>query len=218
MNSVYLYISRSKVNSLYRSAKRGQSIKGLGLKLKGPFVEADASIEFDTDLYRMLKYVRKHLDNSKEVSPFHTLGSSSVPVVSFFGSAAIVVYAETLCLALAEGATALLLAGSAGNMVGAQHLPSTSTRTFLSASINPIGALKAAFEGASESQSLSKDLSFSWQALRRDAGVGSAVLRNVQGLAIFVGSYPANKAQIRRAGAINVTNIVVASPIYVEQV
>lgn len=220
MSSVYLYISRNKVNNLYRSAKRGQTITGLGLKLKGPFVEASASLKFDADLYRMLKYVKKHLSNSDEVPSFQSIGDSSVPIISFSGPAAMTVSETTFSLALAGDATALLLAGTTGNMVGAQQLPPTDAGggSFLSASINPVGALRAVLDGAGDSQSLSRDLSFGWQALRRDAGTGNAILRNVQGFAIFAGSYPANKAQIRRAGTGNITNIVVASPIYVEQV
>lgn len=221
MNGVYLYISKSKVDNLYRSAKRGQPLRSLGLKLKGPFVEADANLQFDAaGLYRMLSSVKKRLSEGEEVPPYHSLGETSVPIVSFSGPAAMAVHGDTFSLALSEDTTALLLAGSTSNMVGAPPVPAAdaSERTYMSASLNPVGALRAALDGAGESQTLSRELSFGWQALRRDAGIGSAILRNVRGFAIFAGSYPANKAQLRRAGAGNVTSIVVASPIYVEQI
>jgi hypothetical protein len=217
---LYLYISKSKVDNIYSSLRRGHPMKSLGLKLKAPFVEADANLAFDSDLYKKLRYLRRRLDNDASVLPFHTLGEVSVSLVSFSGSAAIAVDEGAFWLALAEEATALLLVGSAANMIGGQQLTSTDPNrgSIFSASLDPVGAMMAAFEGTVEPKSLAEGLSFGWQRLRRQSGAGGAVLRRVHGLAVFAGSYPANRAQMRRAGGGNVASVVVASPIYVEQV
>ena len=220
MNGVYIYISQAKVTNLYHTMRRRKSAANLALRLKIPWVEAEVTSAHDpnSEIYRMLRQVRKQLEDDASTMPYQDLGKDPVPVIEFAGQAAMGIAEGTFWLALGDGNVALLLAGSAANLISGSAATSAIPERddIISASIDPVGASLQAVEGI-HSASASDGLSFKWQQLQRNHDRQKTVLRRIQGYAIFGAVYPTNRTQLRRVGAADTKRIVVASPIYVEQ-
>ena len=221
MSGVYIYISKTKVSNLYNATRGGKSMGNLAVRLKAPWVEAEVTATHNPghEVYRMLQKIRKRLEVDPSIILYQDLEEDPVSVIKFAGQAAIGIADGTFWLALAEGNTALLLAGSAANLISGVAATSAipERSDIASASDDPVGASLRSLEGI-RSESVSSGLSFRWQQLHRNYDRRKAVLRHVQGYSIFGGVYPANRTQLRRVGAADIKRIAVASPIYVEQI
>ena len=210
---MYWYVSRTKVEALAQ-AKRGRGpLRSVGLKIKAPvLLEASAELAFDEDLRRDLQRVRKRLDRDPDVRAFDALDDDPGPVFSFQGRAARALAEDAYLLALASGATALILVGSRWHVLGEVRdvpgIPGSSMG-------DPVGAVVGAFANPEPGSDLLSGLSYAWQAVMRQ-GIPGAVVPKIHGLALFGGSFPVDRRHTRRADG-NVTRLVVGSPIYVEQ-
>jgi hypothetical protein len=118
-----------------------------------------------------------------------------------------------------QGTRGLLLEGSAASAIGS---PVKSDGTF-SPSADPVAAIKSAFNIDDPSansfggtnMSLSSSLSYAWQTLMEEASEGT--LPKVTGLGLFARGVKADRAQVRRIGKDYITELVIGSPIFVQQ-
>lgn len=212
---IFLYASPSKIDALRPRGWWTQFGK-LTVKVKAPVVEAGVDFTQHPSEYRRLRRLQRSLDKDRNVVPFDADQEAYSSVVSFEGAATLTLESGAVWLALERGRTALLLGGSARNVIGsakdapaAEFSPSIATIQVASQAVATTGE---------EQQSLPASLSYMWQQVRRQGLRGSASLRNVRGHALFVAAYVPVKAQIRRGTRSDIDRLVIASPIYVQQV
>ena len=78
--------------------------------------------------------------------------------------------------------------------------------------MNPIAAVKAVAEGK---QPLVSALTYAWREVMKDAISNNASLPKIEGLAVFAGLFPVDKADFKDVKGANIDRIVLGSPIYV---
>jgi hypothetical protein len=207
MTGFYLYASKSKVDVLESTLTRPNPVRSIGLKITTPFVEASADLQTDKTFQRSLAKVRKKLLD-QQIPPFEDETPEPGPIMSFSGHASLGIVGEAVLVALTAGHSALLLVGSAQNLTGAAAVPNTGMTPI---SMVPGSAIPNE-AGLSENRAISNQ----WQQLWRKSPSGAKI--RVVGFALFSGVYGATLVEMRRAGHREVTRIVLASPIYIEQV
>lgn len=206
----FWYISADKVNML---AGPSSVWRTLSLKVKWKFLEVETTANFDADLLRRLGKVRDRLENDNEVVAFENLGSGREGAIfSFSGEASRTFTEEAFWVATDRANSALLLVGAPGNATGVKN----DDKTFISPSMNPLGALKAVVEGGGF-DNIGSSLSYAWHEVMRAGQDKGSRLPMVDGLAVFAGLFKADKAQMRRVGKGGIETIVLGSPIYVRQ-
>jgi hypothetical protein len=211
----YWYISKAKLD-LLKEAKPG-FLFGVAVKLefKLPFVGGSLTGTQTYGLMKELKRVTKSLEADHTIKNFEELTDAEAPVfVRFEGEAMRRVDGAAFWLAMERDETALLLAGSAGYAIG-QHAKSDGG---LSASVDPVRAIMAAFRKDARSGNLSGSLSMAWREILRDVSSSGGTLPRVEGLAVFARSVVADHETVRRAGRPRIKRIVVGTPLYVRQV
>jgi hypothetical protein len=57
-----------------------------------------------------------------------------------------------------------------------------------------------------------------WQHVFASGGGGAGILPRVEGVALFAGSFKTDPLQIERAGCARLSNLVLGSPIYIQQI
>src|SRR5713226_6313649 len=144
---VYWYISKAKLDLLKESAPSffdGVSVK-LGFKL--PFVSGSLSGTDHSTLIKDLERVVAKLEADGHLKNYADLGPDEAPVMIRFGGPA-VRQADEDCFWVASesGKVALLLAGSSAYAIGSRG---GETTAHISPSVDPVGAVKAAFENLS---------------------------------------------------------------------
>lgn len=217
---IYWYISKAKLDLLKDQSPGFLSGITAQLSFKLPFVSGSVSGTDQPRLVKDLQRVIKRLKADCEIKPYGELGETESPIVmAFEGNAARQISSDVFWLAMEQGDTGLLLAGSAGFAIGASVKPDRA----LSPSADPVGAVKAAFMNDDELNSstgarmpLSSSLSYAWQGLMSESLEGS--LPRVSGLAIFARTVRSEKSQVHRIGKDSIRRIVVGTPIYVQQV
>jgi hypothetical protein len=211
---VYLYISSSKIRTLKR--KSGPlHLTELSLVLKPMWLEVGAKVAFDSTLERDLRQVEMRLTESQDVKPFELLTDSETPLFfSFRGESGRLIddTKGSFWLAIQKQQSALLLAGSAGNLVGNSNVE----RKSVSPSVDPLGAVTRAFGGGDPSEmdvplDMSTRLLYAWQDVMSTVE-GMQRPPSVEGLAIFAGIYPVSSATLAPS------RVIVGSPIFVRQV
>jgi hypothetical protein len=211
----YWYISKAKLD-LLKEARPG-FLSGVAAKLefKLPFVGGSLSGTQTYGLVKDLKRVIKSLEAEHTVRPFEELLDGEAPVfVRFEGAAMRRVEGAAFWLAMERDESALLLAGSAGYAIGQ---PAKSDGG-LSASVDPVRAIMAAFREDPRTGNLSDSLSMAWREILRDAPSSGGTLPRVEGLAVFARSVAADHETMRRAGRPRIKRIVVGTPLYVRQI
>ncbi len=156
---------------------------------------------------------------AEDVAPldFECLGAQEdvlPPFFYFHTPAARLVNEQQFWVAGHVDGVALVLVGAARHATGTF----TSTRG-LSPSIDP---LRAITEKAEEvSQPIRADLrgacAYAWQAIMRTNGQSGIQLPAVTGIAVTVAVVDAHRQQIRRAGIDGIRQVVVGTPLFVEQ-
>lgn len=125
-----------------------------------------------------LQRVVKCLKADYEIKSLADLDDTESPIVmAFEGNAARQISEDVFWLAIEQGNSGLLLAGSAGFAIGASAKP----EHVLSPSADPVGAVKAAFKQNGElpdslggvRMPLSGSLSYAWRTLMADSLEGS---------------------------------------------
>lgn len=207
MTGFYIYASKSKVDVLESSLARDNPFKGLGLKITTPMVEVSADLKSDKSFQKSLAKVRKKL-MGQDIRPFDDESAPPGPIMSFTGEVGLTVSQGAMLGALAAGKTALLLVGSARNLTGAADVPDAGLAPV---SMVPVSAIPNE-DGLSDNRAISNR----WQQVWRKAPAGTKV--RVTGFALFSGAYAASRAEMRRAGHPEVTRLILASPVYVEQI
>jgi hypothetical protein len=215
--NIYWYISKAKLDLLKDQSSGFLSGITGELSLKLPFVSGSLSGTGQSRLVKDLQRIIKRLKADCMIKSFADLGDTESPIVmAFAGNAARQISEDVFWLAIEQGESGLLLAGSAGFAIGASSKP----EHYLSPSADPVGAVKAAFKKDEELDSLgtlnvplSTSLSYAWRTLMLGSSEGS--LPRVSGLAIFARTVKSDKSQV---GKSNVQRIVVGTPIYVQQV
>lgn len=219
--NIYWYISKAKLDLLKDQSPGFLPGITAQLSFKLPFVSGSLSGTEPSRLVEDLQRVIKRLKADHEIKSFADLDDTASPIVmAFDGNAARQISDDVFWLAMEQGDSGLLLAGSAAFAIGAAAKP----EHFLSPSADPVGAVKAAFQKDDEQPNvlggvglpLSARLSYAWQELMSESLEGA--LPRVSGLAIFARTVKAEKAQARQIGKGNIERIVVGTPIYVEQI
>jgi len=217
--NIYWYVSKAKLDLLAEQSPgffTGVKAKlGFKLGLLSGSLEGTQPARTIDDLQRVIKKLRSQND----IKDFSELTESDAPVlISFDGPATRQINDKVFWLSMESGSRGLLLAGSPASAIGS---PTVSGATF-SPSADPVSAIKSAFSGddsqigfGGTQMSLSVSLSYAWRSLMDDAASGT--LPNAKGIAIFARSIKADRAQMRVIGKASVTELVIGSPIYVEQ-
>jgi hypothetical protein len=208
MTGFYIYASKAKVDVLESALSRGNPLKSIRLKIATPVVEVAAELQADKNFQKSLAKVKKKLQEQR-FRPFEDESTGlGPPIISFAGPASLAISGEAVQVALAAGNTALLLIGSAQNLTGAVSVPGTKATAI---SMVPTSGIPNE-AGLTENHAIS----FAWQQLWRKSPDGTKI--NVAGFALFSGAYGATMVEMRRAGHRELTRVVLASPVYIEQV
>jgi len=218
--NLYWYVSKAKLDLLAQQAPgffTGVKAKiGFKLPLLSGSLEGTEPARTAEDLERVVKRLRSQND----ILPFSDLVESDSPtLISFEGTAVRQISDGVFWLAMEQGTRGLLLAGSGASAIGS---PVKSDRTF-SPSADPVAAIKAAFNITDLSsssfgvtgRSLFGNLSYAWRTLMADASEGT--LPNATGLALFARGVKADRAQMRQIKRDYITDLIIGSPIFVQQ-
>jgi hypothetical protein len=221
MTGIYWYVSRTKVDALaqaYGSSPGFRWLKNVSFKLKIPFAEAGAALNLDKSLYQNVERIAGNLMAAPETASFpHLSEDRPTPFFSFAGPAHRTVDAGAYWVALFDGTTALLLAGSVSNAIGA---PSKDSQDAISPSVDPIGAVQKAFahdRSTEESESVSRRCNYIWQSIVEPVRANWQALPRVDGIAVFGGVFPVDMAQFGDGGFAMINKIVIGSPVYIRQ-
>lgn len=218
---MYWYVSEEKIHLIGQQDRSWNFWpKHLTLKLKEPFSGAEVQMEQNraSSVADDFKRVRRRLEK-QNLQTYETVASGVVPLLCLFdGPAARIVDSHGFWCSLASQTTALLLVGSESNAIGG----STRSDSSISPSSDPVSAIKAAFRGNDESNygsgmTMPRRLSYAWQVVWK-ASRDALSKPNVVGVAVVAGLYAANKAEMRRANMRGINKLVIASPVYVQQV
>ena len=217
--NIYWYVSKAKLELLAEQAPGFLTgIKaqlGFKLGLLSGSLEGTEPARTVEDLQRVIKKLRSQND----IKDFSQLAEGEAPVlISFDGPAVRQINNKVFWLSMESGSRGLLLAGSPASAIGS---PVASDSAF-SPSADPVSAIRSAFSDNSTQigfggtqMPLSSSLSYAWRTLMADAASGT--LPRARGLALFARSIKADRPQMRVIGKGAVTELVIGSPIYVEQ-
>ncbi|NIP26548.1 MAG: hypothetical protein GWN67_19230 [Phycisphaerae bacterium] len=217
MNDIYWYISDAKVEKLQHVATSFLAKVAAELSFKFPLFEGKLSGASDSSLVSDVKRISERLVQDEKVESFDVLGGGDTPrLISFSGAGGRYVDKNAFWLVLKGERNALLLAGSPAHAVGREP----TADTYVSPSVDPVSALRAAFDGdpSFHGHSLSASLSYAWQEIARGSLLSEGGVPRVEGLAFFARSVPTDQRQLRRVGCSNLENLVIGSPLYVRQV
>jgi hypothetical protein len=217
--NLYWYVSRAKLDLLAQQAPgffTGVKAKiGFKLPLLSGSLEGTEPARTAEDLERVVKRLRSQND----ILAFSDLVESDSPtLISFEGAAVRQISDGVFWLAMEQGTRGLLLAGSGASTIGS---PVKSDGTF-SPSADPVAAIKAAFNITDPSSSsfgggmsLSDSLSYAWRTLMAEASEGT--LPKATGLALFARGVKADRAHMRQIKKDYITDLIIGSPIFVQQ-
>ncbi len=213
---MFWYISKNKIDLLgVMLTAPHPLLSSLAIKLKVPWVEAET--KWDKSEPSSIATIPKLADAINQrynIKPYEQLGPGDSPnLVLFKGAATRVVQKSKFWVAMYERTSALLLAGSSSNVTGGL----STEKNVISPSVNPVEAIENAFRGVDDKQTLPRVLSFAWQSIWRSQS-DAITLPQVWGLAVFAGHFPTVKAEVRRAGKRELTEMIVGSPVFVQQI
>lgn len=213
---MFWYISKNKVDLLREMLTAPLPLlSSLAIKLKVPWVEAETKWDMsEPSSIATIPNLADAINLRYNIKPYEQLGPGESPtLVLFKGAATRVIQKSKFWVAMHEGTSSLLLAGSSSNVIGGLD----AEKDVISPSVNPIEAIENAFRGVDDESTLPKVLSFAWQSIWRTQSDATA-LPLVWGLAVFAGRFPANKAEMRRAGKRDITEMIVGSPVFIQQI
>lgn len=209
MVEIYWYISRPKVEFL---KGRGWSLDEISVGLKALWFEAGAKLHADAGLVRDLEKVKRALESRHQIPEFRSISPGNAPdIFSFKGEAARMISQGGFWAAMATGDSALLLAGSAANVIGG----GTAEGGFPFTN-DPVGAVRTLLEGSPQDQWM---LSKAWQTVMEGPFKAQSLARpRVEGLGLFAGMFTVDKSETAGTSFPDVRRIVVGSPLYIKQV
>jgi hypothetical protein len=214
---MFWYVSRSKIEALRDDygSPGPRRLKDISLKLKSPFAEAGATLDLDRSIYRDVEQIAANLIKAPETESFPRLSADHpTPFFSFVGPARRSIDSGAYWIALFKDKTALLLAGSISNAVGASTRKSDDA---ISPSADPIGTIEVAFgEGrsAEDKVSVGSMCAYIWQTIVEPVRADWHTLPAVEGMAVYGGMFSA-EMNLEDVGEIN--KIVIGTPVYVRQ-
>jgi hypothetical protein len=218
VTGVYWYVSRQKVDALMNAfGPKGFNFKELSLTLKAPLLgEAKASLNPDRSLIRNVESVENGIKSAGAASPLTDAGSQ--PLFYFRGRAHRAVEHGAYFILLSEAPTAILLAGSPSNAIGAPPKQSDE----ISPSADPFGSIRRAFKEQSigelqSSRDLGGDCAYMWATLADVARESWTSMPEVEGFAVF-GAVFAAARHFQRMRFPELNRIVVGTPIFVRQI
>jgi hypothetical protein len=207
--NIYWYISKAKLDLLRDQAPGFLDGVAAKLSFKLPFVSGSLAGTTRAGLIKDLQHVIKRLRADYEIKSFAELDDTKAPViVAFEGNATRRISDGVFWLAMQQGETGLLLAGSAGFAIGA----SSKLEINLSPSADPEGAVNEAFNDGKTDAHISFGVDYAWHELMAESQDGT--LPRVTGLAFFARSV---KFQ-RQTGVSDINRITIGTPIYVQQI
>jgi hypothetical protein len=218
MAGSYWYISRAKIEYLRESLELSQRrwLKDLSIKLKSPFAEASAALNLDSSFLQQTERIAERLSNDPKTAVFPNFSQCYLtPFFSFTGHAQRSVDSGAYWIALLEGETALLLAGSISNALGAPP-----EKSAISPSVDPLGAVNLAFAEArtpEEGATVGSRCGYVWQALVEPVWRDWRALPIVEGIAVYGGLFSGDIACLDDDKPEKISRIVVGSPVYVRQ-
>jgi hypothetical protein len=213
---MFWYISKNKIDLLSEMHTAPSPLpSSLAVRLKVPWVEAETKWDkSETSSIATIPKLADAINKRYNVRPYSQLDTGEAPTMILFkGTATRVIQKSKFWVAMHDGCYGLLMAGSSSNVLGGLSAASDA----ISPSVNPIEAIENAFRGNNDESTLPRVLSFAWQSIWRSQG-NAAVLPTVWGLAVFAGRFPTVKAEVRRAGRSELTEMIVVSPIFIQQI
>lgn len=213
---MFWYISKNKVDLLDEMLTASLPLlSSLAIKLKVPWVKAETKWnKSEPSSIAKIPKLAIAVNQRYNVKPYERLGPEESPtLVLFKGTATRVIQKSKFWVAMHEGSSALLLAGSSSNVMAGLDAENDA----ISPSVNPIEAIENAFRGVDDESTLPRVLSLAWQSIWRTQ-TGASALPQVWGLGVFAGRFPTNKAEMRRAGKRGLTELVVGSPVFIQQI
>lgn len=218
MVDMYMYISEPKVTQLTDQSPALFSGITAKLDFKIPFVSGGISGENNPSTVVKLRRLIPKLQSQYNIRPFNEIvETQSSPVfVSFEGAAARHIETGYFLLALESDRVALLLAGSATNVMGGENV-----KAKISPSVDPVRAILGAsrrYGDESDELGESPGLSYVWQALMAASIRARMRLPNVEGIAVFSAMCKASKWQMERVERGHIDVLVIGTPLYVKQV
>jgi hypothetical protein len=222
----FWYISKAKIDTL--AAQQETLFEHLRATLSG-LVKAEVklpvgSVGFelksanpDPSLVHGLEKVEKKLRKQDLVRSAKVSSAGNPPLFfDFEGPAARLIWDGQFWAAALDGNTAVLLGGSAAHCVGG----AVPEKPALSPSINPIASMDTLFENRADVGEKDR-VSYTWAKVVQDSTrLGDLeALPRARGIAIFAGRFASTPWQTRRSGYHGrISEIIVGSPLYVEQV
>jgi hypothetical protein len=215
----YWYVSANKVEALDRSTGHSflEWVKEITVRLKTPFLEADVPLQTHADAVSHLGRVTRKIEEELDPPEYATLDGTEIPprFFRFSGRAAHSVDTEAFWLAAASPPNALLLAGSAANVLHAGG----GTPAQISPTADPIGAVKRAFQetagGDRGAVTTPQACSYIWDEVSKTTA-GMLTVPQVRGLAVFAAimAVPPSGS----ASELGIERLVLGTPLFVEQV
>lgn len=217
MRGIYWYVSRQKVDALMQAfGPAGFNLfKELSLTLKAPFLgEAKASLNPDRSLIQNVENIENGIKTAGALSDLSDAGSKTF--FYFRGRAHRAVEQGAYFIVLSQDRTALLLAGSPANAIGAPPKQSEE----ISPSVDPLGSINRAFKDQLKDSEQARDLSngcaYMWVMLASPVRDDWASIPEVEGIAVFGAAFP-SIGHFRRLNFAELDRIVIGSPIFVRQ-
>ena len=172
-------------------------------------------MNLDQSIYHDVDRIAANLIKAPETASFPRLSADHpTPFFSFSGPARRSIDSGAYWVALFEDKTALLLAGSISNAVGAS---SRGPEGAISPSADPIGTVELAFaEGRSteDTVSVGYKCAYIWQTIVEPVRADWHTLPAVEGIAVYGGMFA---TEVSVDGVGDISKIVIATPVYVRQ-
>ena len=187
--------------------------KSVEVQIKAPFTSIESILKRDEgSAQNWIEKLLKRLKN-EALQGFHEVPHGSMPLLcTFEAEAARLVDDKGFWAALAQGNSALLLAGSALNSIGKHGNPSTR----ISPSADPIGAVVKAFESGVLGD-IPWRLSYAWRVVW-GASAGQLSMPYVRGVCVLAGVCEAALDEMRLAKMPGLRRLLIGSPVFVRQV
>ena len=216
--SMYWYVSTAKIDLLSQQHRNAlAAIKDFAVKLKSPVAEAELRLVVpDPVLLTKLRQAENRIVKEANPPSFDVAANEDPPppYIMFDIPGARMINKDEFWLAGHANGVALVLVGAVKHSFGGVNQQSD-----MSPSIDPLSAIVELASGSQSFLSGPADAaaSYAWSTIMRHNGQNKLRLPAVSGLAVTIGTVPAYRSQIRRAGIPDIEKVIVGTPLYIVQ-
>lgn len=232
----YWYISKTKLDMLKNGHFNSgpEWIQELSIKVSLGSAEVQASIAPSNNDIISLERLVSVLERKYDISSFEQVDQkSNSPFISFSGMASRLIDQEMFWVALRKEKSALLMVGSTSHVIGSN----IEAKRSITPSVRPLQMVELAFGKRTLSPSsdhfeievppeikdhmmerIDESCAYIWSSVYGRNLKNKMMLPRVNGLAVLAGTLRVKRQIMGRHGHSGITHIVVASPIYVQQI